>query len=302
MVKKVLVVMGGFSSEREVSLVSGQGVIDALKTLNYDVTAHDLTDVNNFIDVLRQQKPDVVFNALHGNFGEDGTIQGFLDLMQIPYTHSGLKASAIGMDKFVTKEIAQSIGVKVAKSEKMTVGEFFKKGTNIPMPYVIKPVSDGSSVGVYIIHNEDDLKRVKYMDENLLVLVEQFIEGREFTAMVLDGKSYVVTELITKLDFYDYQAKYTNGMTEHVLPAKVESEVAATCLLYAENIHFALDCNMVSRSDFRYNPKDGVVFLEINTNPGLTPLSLVPEQAKYIGISYEQLCQKLVESATCRKM
>lgn len=302
MVKKVLVVMGGFSSEREVSLISGQGVFEALKTLSYDVIAYDLTDVNDFIDTLRREKPDVVFNALHGNFGEDGTIQGFLDLMQIPYTHSGLKASAIGMDKDLTKEIAQRVGVKVAKSEKMTVREFFSQGTTIPMPYVLKPVSDGSSVGVYIVHNEDDLKRVAYMDDNLDVLVEQYIEGREFTAMVLEGKSYVVTELVTKLEFYDYQAKYTNGMTEHVLPAKVEPDVAATCLRYAEDVHFALGCNMISRSDFRYNPQDGVVFLEINTNPGLTPLSLVPEQAKYVGISYEQLCHKLVESAACHKM
>lgn len=302
MSKKVLVMMGGFSSEREVSLVSGQGVVEALKSKNYEVVPHDLKDARRFIMVLEQEKPDAVFNALHGNWGEDGEIQGFLDMMQIPYTHSGLKASVIGMDKTMTKKIAAENGIKVAVGQKMTFGDFKKNGTNIAVPYVVKPVCDGSSVGVYIVKTTADLSNVVYDSEDTQILIEKYIAGRELTCAVLDGKALAVTELRAKTGFYDYQAKYTNGMTEHILPAELPPEVERTCKNYAERLHAALECNTVSRCDFRYNEEDGVVLLEINTAPGLTPLSLVPEQAKYCGISYSDLCEKLVEKASCRKL
>ncbi len=302
MAKKILVLKGGFSAEREVSLVSGSGVADALRKSGYQVIEHDLTDGFELVRVLEKEKPDAVFNALHGNFGEDGEIQGLLDILQIPYTHSGLKASAIGMDKNLTREVCLKNGIKVAKGEKMSFGQFKKTGTTLRFPYVVKPVSDGSSVGVFIVKNEEDRLKVKYETDDYQILVEEFIDGKELTCMVLGDQAYVVTELRPKVEFYDYQAKYTNGMTNHVLPAEIPQDAAAACKKYAEKLHMALGCRGVSRCDFRYNSKDGVVLLEINTNPGLTPLSLVPEQARYAGVSYEELCSYLVENATCRPL
>ena len=302
MVKKVLVLMGGFSAEREVSLVSGKNVAEALKGFGYEVVCHDLRNGFDFVEALRKEKPDVVFNALHGNFGEDGEIQGMLDVLQIPYTHSGLKASLLGMDKNLTRQVALKSGIKVADAEVTTFEKFKKNKTKITFPYVVKPVSDGSSVGVFIVQNEADRKKVCYDDEKREILVEKFIEGKELTVAVLNGKALGVTEMRPKVGFYDYKAKYTDGMTQHILPAEIPEKAYKTAQKYAEILDKALGCKAVSRSDFRYNDEDGVVFLEINTNPGMTPLSLVPEQAKYIGVSYEDLCATLVENAVCRKI
>lgn len=302
MAKKVLVLSGGFSAERDVSLVSGNGVAEALRKGGYEVVEHDLVSIKQFIHVLESEKPEVVFNSLHGNWGEDGAIQAFLDLMQIPYTHSGMEASMLGMNKMLAKGICRDNNIKTAASETMTYEAFKKNGTCLTYPYVIKPCNDGSSVGVYIIRTEKDLENVYYEDEQRLLLIEKFIAGHELTVAVINGKACVVTELKTQKQFYDYQAKYTNGVTSHVLPAQIPSDVAKTAMEYAEQIHNLLGCNTVSRSDFRYNEQDGVVFLEINTAPGMTPLSLVPEQARYVGISYEQLCDMLVENAKCRPL
>ncbi len=302
MSKKVLVVMGGFSAERDVSLTSGKGIAAALRQEGYEVVSHDLSDVYQFVETLRREKPDVVFNALHGNWGEDGEIQGLLDMLQIPYTHSGLRASAIGMDKNLTKLVCHSIGIKVPMGEKTTYKKFLDEGTVVAMPYVIKPVSDGSSVGVYIINGEDDLKNVRFDDENREILIEKYIEGRELTVSVLEGKALTVTEMRPKTGFYDYKAKYTDGMTDHIIPAPIPEADFNAALRYAEKLHKALGCKTVSRCDFRYNEKDGVVLLEINTAPGMTPLSLVPEQFAYKGGTYGQLCKILVEEASCRKM
>jgi D-alanine-D-alanine ligase len=301
MAKKVLLLYGGFSAERDVSISAKDDTLNALKSKGYEVVEHDLTDTWKLLDVLRAVKPDVVYNGLYGNWGEDGEIQGLLDMLGIPYTHSGLKASALGMNKHLCKLIAAYNGVKIAKGEKKTFAQYKKSGTEIPYPYVIKPVSDGSSVGVYIIKDAAAAAKVTYPDENLEVLIEQYIAGREFTTACFDGKAGVVTELKAKNEFYDYEAKYTAGFTQHILPAEIPQEVAQTCCRYAEIMHNTLGCRTVSRCDFRYNPQDGVVFLEINTNPGMTSLSLVPEQAKYLGISYADLCARLVENATCRK-
>lgn len=301
-IKKVLVLKGGFSAEREVSLVSGAGVSSALKNCGYEVVEHDLVSSYDFIDTIKNEKPDVVFNALHGNWGEDGSIQALLDLLQIPYTHSGMQASLLGMNKHLTKQICLENGIKTAHYEKTTFKEFKEKGTSLSYPYVVKPQNDGSSVGVFIVKNDEDKNHVFYEDDNRELLVEQFIEGKEITVSVLEDKSLAVTELKPNTDFYDYAAKYTNGATTHILPADIPEKAYQTAMENALKIHKLLKCNTVSRSDFRYNTKDGVVFLEINTNPGMTPLSLVPEQAKYVGISYEELCKKLVENATCRKI
>ncbi len=297
---KVLLLYGGFSAEREVSISSKDDISSALKNKGYEVIEHDLQDVWQLLKVIKAEKPDVVFNGLYGNWGEDGELQGFLDMLQIPYTHSGLKASVLGMNKHLCKLIATQNGVKIAQGEATTYAKFLQNGTSIPFPYVIKPVADGSSVGVYIINNPSDLENVSYSDLNTEILIERFIKGRELTTMCLNGKSYVVTELKPKTSFYDYKAKYTSGYTEHVLPAEIPEAISKTCLKYAEKMHKALDCNTISRCDFRYNEDDGVVFLEINTAPGMTSLSLVPEQAKYAGISFADLCDILVKNANCR--
>ena len=302
MTKKVLVLMGGFSAEREVSLSSGGDIAEALKSKGYDVVLYDLQNTWDFIDVLQKEKPDVVFNGLYGNWGEDGTVQGMLDLLQIPYTHSGVKTSVIGMDKYLTKQIARSQGIKTAADEKTTARKLAAQGTVISLPYVVKPVADGSSVGVFIVKTPEEAREIRYDDPDREILIEKYIPGRELTVMCLEGRAYAVTELRAAGGFYNYKAKYTDGVTQHVLPAEIPDEVAATCKEYAEKIHRALGCCMVSRSDFRWNETDGVVFLEINTNPGMTKLSLVPEQAKYAGIDYATLCAKLVENAECRKI
>ena len=295
-----MILMGGFSSEREVSLTSGEAVEKALKKQGYETIAHDLKDTKQLLQVLNKEKPDVVFNALHGNWGEDGTIPALLDLLQIPYTHSGLSASNVGMNKHLTKLIASNAGIKVPFGNKMTAKEFITIGSTLSRPFVVKPVSDGSSVGIFIVKNPEDIFKIRYDDPNTELLVEKFIDGQELTVMCFKGKASVVTELKPKTGFYDYQNKYTQGATEHIIPAEIPNEIKDICLSYAETIHNKLGCHTVSRSDFRYNPQDGVVFLEINTHPGMTNLSLVPEQARYLGISYEELCQTLVEEASCR--
>ena len=302
MSKKVLLLTGGFSSERDVSLSAGKDIEKALLSKGYEVLLYDLQNTWDFVDILKKEKPDVVFNGLYGNWGEDGAIQGMLDLLQIPYTHSSMHTSLVGMDKHLTKYVAKTCGIRVAQSQKMTARHFFSNGTIVPMPYVVKPVSDGSSVGVFIVRNNEDVLKVKYKDIDREIMVEKYIPGHELTVMCLEDKAYVVTELNAGNDFYDYNAKYTNGVTQHVLPAKIPYEVSEICKAYAEKLHQALGCNTVSRVDLRWNEEDGVVLLEINTNPGMTSLSLVPEQAKYAGISYEDLCAKLVEGAKCRKM
>ena len=302
MAKKVMVLAGGVSTEREVSLVTGKGVAEALCGKGYEVSEHDFRDGKTLIRALSEEKPDAVFNALHGNWGEDGAVQGLLDVLQIPYTHSGMRASLLGMDKGLTRMIAYAAGVKTAEAEQKTFGDYKREGTKIALPYVVKPVADGSSVGVFIVQNSEDEAGVWYDDENREVLIEKFIEGKELTCAVFDGRALAVTELRPKEGFYDYRSKYTAGMTTHVLPAEIPSEAEKQIRYYAEQMHRALGCRMLSRSDFRYNEKDGAVFLEINTNPGMTPLSLVPEQAKFCGISYEDLCARLVENAACREM
>jgi len=302
MTKKVMVIMGGFSSEREVSLDSGKNIVSALTKKGYEVIPHDLKDTQKFLIALNETKPDVVFNALHGNWGEDGTIPALLDLLQIPYTHSGMTASCIGMNKYLTKLIAEKEKIKTAQGSKMTAKEFISIAPTLERPFVVKPVSDGSSVGVFIVKNPEDIFKIRYNDPKTELLIEKYISGQELTVMCYQGKAHVVTELKAQDGFYDYKHKYTTGQTRHVLPAEIPQDVADTCLRYAEIIHTKLNCKTVSRSDFRYNPEDGVVFLEINTHPGMTALSLVPEQAKYIGISYEDLCQNLVEEASCRHL
>ena len=303
MAKRVAVLMGGWSSEREVSLVSGAGIVKALKEKGVEVTPIDVQrDICGLVEALTEKPHDVIFNALHGRGGEDGTIQGVLEFLGIPYTHSGVTASSIAMDKELTRKLAKIHGIPVAEGVIANKEDVLSRDV-LPPPYVIKPINEGSSVGVRLVRENDNFTILSedswiYDDQ---VLVEKYIPGHELTVAILGDKPLCVTELQPKSGFYDYTSKYTDGMTEHVIPAKIPEEIAESAMQHALTIHNALGCNGVSRSDFRWDDSkpgtDGLFFLEINNQPGFTPLSLVPEQAAYCGISYGDLCLWLVDHA-----
>ncbi len=299
----VVVLMGGWSAEREVSLMSGSGVADALEKNGHKVSRIDMD--RNLAMVLDAVKPDVVFNALHGCPGEDGTVQGMLDLMQIPYTHSGLVTSVIAIDKELTKQQLMPAGIPMPEGKMVKSAEIFKADP-LPRPYVLKPVNEGSSVGVAIVTDQGNYGNPIGRDvsgpwqEFDELLAEPFIKGRELTTAVVGGKALCVTELRTKAGFYDYDAKYTEGLTEHICPAEIPADIEKLCLDYALRAHQVLGCKGTSRTDYRWDDElgaDGLFVLETNTQPGMTPLSLVPEQAKQMGISYEELVEMIVREA-----
>ncbi|MBE6449431.1 MAG: D-alanine--D-alanine ligase [Alphaproteobacteria bacterium] len=305
--KKVVVVAGGLSSEKEVSLQTGKGVFEALLTKGYDAHLVQLTeDIPLFVETLKQIKPDVVFNALHGKFGEDGNIQGLLNLMGIPYTHSGVLASSVGMDKHFAKMAFNMAGIPVAPEKIVTLSDI-KSGISLPYPYVIKPINEGSSVGVFIIENEQQEQNliVSWPFGGAKVMMETYIPGREMTVSVINGKAIAITEIAPKTGFYNYENKYLAGMSEHIVPANLPLDAQEKMMQFAQKAHVILGCRGASRTDFRYddtNPqKPHIVALEINTQPGMTPLSLLPEAAKYAGISYEDLVSLLVEEAACEQ-
>jgi D-alanine-D-alanine ligase len=304
MSKRVAVLMGGWSAEREVSLSSGANCAKALERCGYDVVAIDVQrDVAGLLQALTP-RPDVVFNALHGRFGEDGTFQGLLDVLQIPYTHSGLLASAIAMDKEIAKRIFQAAGIRCAESV-IASREEVLAGDVIARPYVVKPVNEGSSVGVRIVLEGDN--KPPFEDQSWpygdKVMVERYVPGRELTVGVMDDKAIAVTEIQPAEGFYDYEAKYTDGKAVHVIPAPVSKAVAKETMRLAVLAHQALGCRGVSRADFRYDDSikgtDGIFILEVNTQPGMVPLSLVPEQAAHIGMSFDELVTWMVEHAQC---
>jgi D-alanine-D-alanine ligase len=299
----VAVLMGGWSSEREVSLVSGEGVAKACEALGHRVTRIDMD--RNVALRLHEAKPDVVFNALHGTPGEDGTIQGMLDLMGIRYTHSGLATSVIAIDKQLTKNELVPHGIRMPDGRVVTSQSLFEHDP-LPRPYVVKPVNEGSSVGVAIVRADGNYGNPigrdvegpwAHFDQ---LLAEPFIKGRELTTAVVGDRALGVTELKPKSGFYDYDAKYTDGLTQHVCPAEIPADVAEACLDMALRAHRLLGCKGTSRSDFRWDDEQGVeglYLLEVNTQPGMTPLSLVPEQAKLIGMTYEGLVQAIIDEA-----
>ena len=299
----IAVLMGGWSAEREVSLVTGAGVADALESRGHRVTRIDMG--RDVAQRLAEAAPDVVFNALHGTPGEDGTVQGMMDLMGLKYTHSGLETSVIAIDKELTKLVLVPHGIRMPAGE-IVASESLFSGDPLPRPYVLKPVNEGSSVGVAIITREgnhgDPIGRDVQgpWQEFDRLLAEPFIRGRELTVAVLGDEALAVTELKPKAGFYDYDAKYTDGLTEHVCPADVPDDIAAAMLRMARDAHRVLGCRGASRSDFRWDDEQGeagIYLLEVNTQPGMTPLSLVPEQARYRGIDYPELCERLVEMA-----
>ena len=299
MSKRVAVLMGGWSAEREVSLVSGAAVSNILKKAGYQVTSIDVQrDMGSLLTRLFP-KPDAVFNALHGRFGEDGCVQGLLDIIDIPYTYSGLLASAIAMDKPMSKRLFEKAGLRVA--EHIIVSrEDVLAGDVMPRPYVIKPTNEGSSVGVHIV-TKDDNKPV-FADGawpyGVEVMAEAFIAGRELTVSVMGDRALAVTEITTEHGFYDYSAKYEKGGSLHVIPADIDKSVYDQAMQMAITAHQALGCRGVSRADFRYDGKT-IYILEVNTQPGMTPMSLAPEQAAHAGISFEELVTWMVENAEC---
>jgi D-alanine-D-alanine ligase len=299
----VAVLMGGWSNERPVSLMSGNGVADALEKVGYKVSRVDME--RNVAQVLAALRPDVVFNALHGVPGEDGSVQGMLDLMDIKYTHSGMVTSVIAIDKELTKQRLVPAGIPMPKGT-IVESESLYVADPLPRPYVLKPVNEGSSVGVAIVKadgnygNPISRDAVGPWQEFDTLLAEPFIKGRELTVAVLGGKPLCVTELKPKSGFYDFDAKYTDGLTEHVCPAEIPKDIEDYMMDLAQRAHELLGCKGASRTDFRWDDelgRDGVFVLETNTQPGMTPLSLVPEQAKQMGISYEQLVDILVKEA-----
>ena len=304
--KKVAVLYGGISAEREVSLSTGIQVIAALRETGFDVTpievGHDITAV---IAAL-QPRPDAVFNALHGRFGEDGAIQGVLDWLDIPYTHSGVRASALAMDKAAAKAVFAANGLPVARGRVVLLDEL-EADDPLPLPYVVKPVNEGSSVGVEIMRSGSNRRAevARAWRFGTAAMVEEYIPGRELTVGVMGDRPLAVTEIIAEAGvFYDYESKYADGGSRHIIPAAVHPDVYARTLDVASAAHRALGCRGATRCDFRYDDTKGepgrLVLLEINTQPGLTPTSLLPEQAAHAGFNFAQLCTWMVENAACR--
>lgn len=297
---RIAVLMGGRSAEREVSLVSGRACAAALRTEGFSVVEIDAGD--DLAAVLAAEQPDVVLNALHGQWGEDGCVQGMLEWMRIPYTHSGVLASALAMDKTRAKQVFAAAGLPVAQGLIAARDDVRREHPMAP-PYVVKPNNEGSSVGVYIVMDGANGPAQLSDDMPEQVLVERYVAGRELTTAVMGDRALAVTDIIAD-GWYDYHAKYAPGGSRHVVPAEIPADIEAACLDYALRAHRALGCRGVSRTDFRWDEAqglDGLVLLETNTQPGMTPTSLAPEQAAYCGISFGSLVRWMVEDASCSR-
>ncbi|RZK03014.1 MAG: D-alanine--D-alanine ligase [Novosphingobium sp.] len=299
----VAVLMGGWSSERPVSLMSGEGVATALESKGHRVTRIDMD--RDVALRLSEAKPDVVFNALHGTPGEDGTVQGMMDLMGLTYTHSGLATSVVAIDKELTKQALVPHGVPMPGGRIVETAELYERDP-LPRPYVLKPVNEGSSVGVAIVTDAGNYGNPIARDakgpwqEFDRLLAEPFIRGLELTTAVLGDKALLVTELRPKSGFYDFESKYTDGMTDHICPAEIPDEITEACKAIALQAHRLLGCRGTSRSDFRWDDErgvDGLFLLEVNTQPGMTALSLVPEQARHLGMDYPDLVEAIIAEA-----
>lgn len=296
---RVAVLKGGTSAEREVSLSTGKACAAALREAGYEVIEVDCGP--DLAARLAEIQPDVCFNALHGRFGEDGCVQGLLEWLRIPYTHSGVLASALAMDKARAKAAYVSAGLPIVQSVLATKDEV-AAGHVLPPPYVVKPNSEGSSVGVYIVHPGSNAPRLAETMPDV-VMVETYAPGREMTVSVLGDRALCVTDILTD-GWYDYDAKYKTGGSRHVLPADVPAEIAEACMDYALRAHAVLGCRGLSRTDFRWDESrglDGLILLETNTQPGMTPTSLSPEQAAHVGMSFPQLCDWIVKDASCNR-
>jgi D-alanine-D-alanine ligase len=306
MTKHVAVLMGGLSNERPVSLSTGKGCAEALRRAGYRVTELDVG--YDVAERLREIAPDVAFNALHGPFGEDGTIQGVLEFLRIPYTHSGVLASALAMDKHQAKIMFKAAGIPVTDHVIATRGEVGRAHI-MPPPYVVKPIADGSSFGVIIVKADQSHPPQEILGEDWTggeeLMVERYIPGRELTCAVMGDVALPVTEMVTDLNFYNYEAKYAEGGSRHILPADIKPKIYDKVQKLSLAAHAALGCRGITRTDFRYNDAAGedgeLVCLEINTQPGMTPTSLAPEQAAHVGHSFEELVSWMVEDASCNR-
>jgi D-alanine-D-alanine ligase len=300
----VAVLMGGFSAERDVSLSSGRACAEALCAEGFSVTEVDVQ--RNIASHLEELKPDVCFNALHGPFGEDGCIQGILEVLNIPYTHSGVLASSMAMNKKIAKEIIGAAGVPIASDKIVTRGEAALGHLKLP-PYVLKPVADGSSVGIFIVKDMDtpppgaDILAAGSEDDDMII--EEFVDGLELTCGVLGNRALDVTEIRSDAhEFYDYDAKYAPGGSQHILPAEISPNIYQFIQKWTLTAHSALGCRGVSRADFRYDEKkDLLVCLEVNTQPGMTATSLLPEMAEKAGWSFNELVRWILEDASCNR-
>ena len=304
MSKHVAVIYGGWSAEREVSLSSGVECIKALREKGYQVTEIDATrDLAAQLTAI-DPKPDVIFNALHGRWGEDGAVQGLLEIMDIPYTHSGVRASAIAMDKMSAKAMFMEYDIPCARHVWVTRDEI-AKGAALPPPYVLKPNNEGSSVGVEIILTAEEEQNMLARDwvHGAGVMQEEFVPGREMTVAVKDGEAMEVIEILTgNHAFYDFESKYAQGGSEHVVPADISNDLRTKLRQNAEAAYRALGCRGIARADFRYDPKhDRLAILEINTQPGMTPTSLVPDAARHDGFSFADIVAWMVEDASCER-
>lgn len=295
--KKICLLYGGESTERSVSLSSYPKIRDTLNELGYEVSCVDPKDgIIQLISELNEFKPNCVFNGLYGGYGESGEIQSILNLLRIPYTHSGVTASRLALDKSVSDIIFREHRIPTPKTA-VVAPDDIRNISNFQYPYVIKPVSGGSSVGVYIITCETDLEKISWeFSDN--AIAQEYIPGRELTVGILNGKALAVTEITPKTGFYNYETKYSNGMAEHILPAKISKNDMQSIMRYAESAYNAFGCRGIARADFRYNDQTSEIYiLEVNTQPGMTELSLFPEQAKYLGISFSDLIKIMVDQA-----
>ena len=301
--KRVAIIYGGWSSEREISLISGAKMAEAAREIGYDVVEIDAS--RTLAQKLVEADPYIILNGLHGPWGEDGCVQGLFEVLDIPYSHSGVLASALAMDKIKSKLVFAEAGLDVAKDVAVT-REQVATGHPLVPPYVVKPVNEGSSFGVLFVREgsngpaRDVLGPDWHYGDDLMA--EEFIPGRELTVGVLGDRALAVTEITTLREFYDFNAKYTDGGSRHVIPADIPETIAEAAKTAALTAHQVLGCRGVTRSDFRYDPdKDRLVILETNTQPGMTPFSLVPEQANYCGMSYAALVEWMIEDASCRR-
>ncbi len=305
-ITKVVVLHGGISEEKEVSNSTAESCIEALKRIEFDVEAISVDSANiyDLAEIIKVKNPDVIFNALHGGIGENGTIQGLFEILRVPYTHSGVVSSAIAMDKFISKKIFKTSGLPVIEDQLLNAEDELS-GISMKPPFVIKPNNGGSSVGIRFIRHKEQIEemRTHYGHKDREYLLEKYISGRELTVAVLNGRPLTVTDIVTD-DWYNYEAKYRNGGSKHVIPANIPKDIFELCISYAVKAHQSLGCRGITRSDFRWNEEEGqegLYILELNTQPGMTKTSLVPEQAKYVGLDLPHLCLDLIKDASCNK-
>lgn len=302
--RRIVVLVGGMSRERDISLETGNAVSIALDQLGYDARTLDVG--SDLVEKLTKLKGNgevgVVFNALHGRYGEDGCVQGLCELLKIPYTHSGVLSSALAMNKVVSKQLFRKAGIPVPEGDVRSVRDVFTEEVRVP-PFVVKPIDEGSSLGVLVVKDKSQtILDQPFWKGHKEVLVEEYIPGRELTVAVLDERSLEVLEIKPKQGFYDFESKYTPGRTEYLVPAPLPIGVRKEVLHYAQLAHVTLGCSGVTRADFRYDESrrnEGIKLLEINTQPGLTPTSLVPQIAAYAGLTFNALVDWMVRNARC---